>query len=318
MAHGFTIAVGGENLIDLVEVSRSNEIPQYLANPGGSPFNMAIAASRQGNDVVYLSPLSNDRLGKLLTQRLTESGVILKAPILNAPTSLAVVSVDDGQPSYQFYRKDTAERKIDAEIIEKAFEDTPWAFHVGSLAISGGKDADLWHDTFISCYQKGIMTSLDPNVRPALIEDRASYMQRIEKMFQYADIIKLSDEDISWLYPEMELDEAFEHLINISCAGLRVLTKGVDGADARSISAKVKIPSHPVENLIETVGAGDTFMASMLTWLSDHGKSSRHDLQSLSAKDLNSMIDWAATAASLNCEQRGCNPPFRDAIAALQ
>lgn len=138
------IAVGGENLIDFVETGMVDGIPQYSANPGGSPFNLAIAAARQGSEVDYLTPISKDRLGNLLAERLTDSGVRLAAPRLDAPTSLAVVSLEDGQPSYQFYRKGTAERQITWDGLQSALEERPWAFHIGSLGLSGGDDADLW------------------------------------------------------------------------------------------------------------------------------------------------------------------------------
>ncbi|MCE2517326.1 MAG: carbohydrate kinase [Alphaproteobacteria bacterium] len=330
MAVPSTIIVGGENLIDFVETHDINGIPQYSANPGGSPFNVAIAAARLGNPVDYLSPLSTDRLGKLLAERLLGSGVAVKAPRLDAPTSLAVVSLEEGQPTYQFYRKDTAERLITRQGLQDALKSDPWAFHIGSLAISGGEDAVMWHEFFTQCYQRGyqrgfqggqeqgyqhdsgeaaVITSLDPNVRPALIENRAGYMARLEDMFTRADIIKLSDEDIAWLYPEMEIMAAFDHLCAISCKGLRVLTRGGDGAIASSPVARVETPARPVHNLVDTVGAGDTFMAAMLAWLPAHGKTSRADLHALSERDLGAMTAWAAQAAAMNCQQQGCNPP---------
>jgi len=126
------IAVGGENLIDFVETGIVDGIPQYSANPGGSPFNLAIAAARQGCAVDYLTPISKDRLGNLLAERLTDSGVRLAALRLDAPTSLAVVSLEDGQPSYQFYRNGTAERQITWDGLQSALEDRSWVFHIGS------------------------------------------------------------------------------------------------------------------------------------------------------------------------------------------
>ena len=144
-----TIAVGGENLIDLVETETATGIPQYSANPGGSPFNVAIAAARQGCDVSYLTPLSRDRLGQLLAERLTESGVHLAAPMVPDPTSLAVVSLKNGQPSYQFYRNGTAERQITRAGLASLHDALPWVIHTGSLAISGGDDASLWEEVFI-------------------------------------------------------------------------------------------------------------------------------------------------------------------------
>lgn len=310
------IVVGGENLIDFVENALGDGIPQYSANPGGSPFNVAIASARQGAETDYITPISNDRLGKLLLQRLSTSGVHHNAPVLNDPTSLAVVSIENGQPSYQFYRKGTAERLITKGHLDDVLNQKPWLLHLGSLALSGGDDAALWEAFFIECRENGIITSLDPNVRPALIEDRAVYMPRLERMFNHADIIKLSDEDLNWLYPDMSLDAAFEHLITISSSGLRVLTMGGDGARGQSPNATAEISAHPVANLVDTVGAGDTFMASILVWCRDHGMITADDIRSLTTENLNTMMAYAAKAAALNCQEQGCNPPKREALVS--
>jgi len=304
------IAVGGENLIDFVETGMVDGIPQYSANPGGSPFNLAIAAARQGSEVEYLTPVSKDRLGNLLAERLTDSGVRLAAPRLDAPTSLAVVSLEDGQPSYQFYRKGTAERQITWDGLQSALEDRPWVFHIGSLGLSGGDDADLWGRFFLACHDQGVITSLDPNVRPSLIEDRAAYIERLERMFKHADIIKLSDEDIEWLYPDRPLMAAFDHLQDLSSDGLRVLTMGAQGVHARCGKTNVEVRARPVKTLVDTVGAGDTFMATMLSWLAEKGVSSRAELMALNSDHLTAMMERSSLAASLNCEKRGCNPPY--------
>jgi len=304
------IAVGGENLIDFVETGMVDGIPQYSANPGGSPFNLAIAASRQGSEVEYLTPVSKDRLGNLLAERLTDSGVRLAASRLDAPTSLAVVSLEDGQPSYQFYRKGTAERQITWDGLQSALEDRPWVFHIGSLGLSGGDDADLWERFFLACHDQGVITSLDPNVRPYLIEDRAAYIERLERMFKHADIIKLSDEDIEWLFPDRPLMAAFDHLQDLSSQGLHVLTMGVQGVHARCGKTNVEVMARPVKTLVDTVGAGDTFMASMLSWLAEEGVSSRSELMALNSDHLTAMMERSSLAASLNCEKRGCNPPY--------
>ena len=161
-------------------------------------------------------------------------------------------------------------------------------------------------------HQHGVITSLDPNVHPLLVEDRGNYINRLERMFRFADIIKLSDEDLVWLYPDMEMSAAFDHLISISSIGLRVLAKGADGARACSGAAEIEAPAHPLRSLVDTVGAGDTFMASMLAWLVDHDISDAHAIHDLSSEELEAMVERAAKAAALNCEKHGCNPPTRE------
>lgn len=328
MTSPLKIIVGGENLIDFVEHSSIDGMSQYHAIPGGSPFNVAIAAARQGGDVDYITPISTDRLGQLLSNHLINSGVNLTAERPDAPTSLAIVSLNHGQPSYQFYRNDTAERLIKKPALYAILHNPPWLFHIGSLALAEGTDAELWQDFFTICHQQGVITSLDPNVRPMLINDRNNYIQRLEAMFQYADIIKLSDEDMSWLYPDMSLTDAFQHLINISSKGLRVLTKGADGAVAVCGNRATEMAAHPVQSLVDTVGAGDTFMASILMWLQQNEKiteksndyektnlkTGRDAILDLSGESLKAMMKYAAKAAAMNCEKQGCNPPSREEL----
>lgn len=163
---------------------------------------------------------------------------------------------------------------------------------------------------FRTCHEQGIITSLDPNVRPSLIEDRAAYIDRLERMFKHADIIKLSDEDIEWLYPDRPLMAAFDHLQDLSSDGLRVLTMGAQGVHARCGKTNVEVRARPVKTLVDTVGAGDTFMATMLSWLAEKGVSSRAELMALNSDHLMAMMERSSLAASLNCEKRGCNPPY--------
>ena len=314
MTANFKILVGGENLIDFVENADAAGAPQFSANAGGAPYNMAIASARQGCHVDYLTPISKDHLGGLLAGRLAESGVKLKAPRVDAPTSLAVVSLAEGQANYQFYRKDTAERQITQSHLDKALDAGAWLFHIGALALADGADGALWEQFFINCHRQGIITSLDPNIRPILVGECAPYIKRLETMFQYADIIKLSDEDLAWIYPNKDILAAFEQLIATSSKGLRVLTQGADGAVARSVSAKAKTPAHPIQSLADTVGAGDTFMASMLAWLVENQIHKRDAIHNLSADNLKAMLTRANKAAAINCKKHGCHPPFRDEL----
>ena len=161
------ISIGGENLIDLVSgAAAANGLPQYVANPGGSPFNVAMASGRQGQKVAYLTPVSDDALGALLAERLLESKVTLAADRVPQPTSLAVVSITDGIPSYAFHRNGTAERQVTKRALHNDMPAETKLFHVGSLGLIEGDDADTWEAFFADCRNRGIMTSLDPNVRP--------------------------------------------------------------------------------------------------------------------------------------------------------
>ena len=313
------IAVGGENLIDLVSTSSKEGLPVYIAHPGGSPFNVAMAAGQQGAKSCYLTPISSDKLGDLLVARLEAAGVMLAGGRSDKPSSLAVVSIEDGIPSYGFYRRDTAERQVGADFLNHITPDEVQILHLGSAALIDGEDAQAWEAAFVKHHQAGrdgaaALTSLDPNIRPSLVADADSYRARVKRMMQHADILKLSDEDLHWLYPAATLEEGFEACMRDSTAALTVLTKGADGIIAQASGTPFEIPAHKIDNLVDSVGAGDTFMASLLVWCSHHQITSRSALENHSEAQIKQALQRAAIAAALNCQKQGCQPPSRQEI----
>ena len=312
------ISIGGENLIDLVSGDpAANGLPQYVANPGGSPFNVAMAAGRQGQPVAYLTPISEDALGDLLADRLVESRVSLAAARVAHPTSLAVVSISDGIPSYAFHRNGTAERQVTKQNLHRDMPAETQLFHVGSLGLIDGDDADTWEEFFRDCQSRGIMTSLDPNVRAGLISDSDNYVARLRRMMRHADIFKLSDEDLAWLYPDRPLEVALSDCRADCDAVLFILTLGADGSRVflRDIEMKAEAPH--IDNLADTVGAGDTYMASILCWVLENGLASREALGNADEEALHRATCRAADAAAINCGRSGCNPPWREELANL-
>ena len=314
------LVVGGENLIDCVQMEQSDgEYPLFRAIPGGSPYNMAIAAGRQQIPTTYLTPISTDAHGDALFSRLQDSDVSLSTPRINAPSSLAMVSLRNGIPSYQFYREHTAERMISDRMLKAALTEQDRVFHIGSLALAGGRDTNIWIDFAHHCKQSGMAVSLDPNVRAALIPDPNAYRKKIKQMFGLADIIKCSDEDLSFIFETDELPVMMRELTG--CAGqnkIITITHGENGAyiyhdDAGEPETSfIHHPAAQAQPFVDTVGAGDTYMASMLAmvikenWLDN--------ISDLSLADKMKMAEYASRAAALNCSRQGCNPPTSDEI----
>lgn len=315
------IAVGGENLIDLVSTSSKEGLPVYTAHPGGSPFNVAMAAGQQGAQSCYLTPISSDKLGDLLAAKLEDAGVMLAGGRSDKPSSLAVVSIQEGIPSYGFYRRDTAERQVTTNFLNRITPEEVKILHLGSAALIEGEDAEAWEAAFASHYQAGRngahkLTSLDPNIRPSLVADADSYRARVKRMMQHADIVKLSDEDLHWLYPGTTLEAGFTACISDCAAALIVLTRGADGIIARANGTLFEMAAHKIDNLVDTVGAGDTFMASLLVWCSRNQIDSRTELEKLSEAQIKQALQRAAIAAALNCQKQGCQPPSLQEIDA--
>ena len=308
------IIVGGENLIDFIQTDSADGTPLYQAKAGGSPYNCAMAIGRQGASVGYITPISTDTLGDMLANTLTTSGVDLLAQRSDEPTSLAVVSLNAGAPSYQFYRENTAERMVSLTVLMNSTPDMATAFYVGSLAIADGEDAEVWADYFCAMHEKGIFTALDPNIRPAFIHNTEDYSARLDRVLMQTDLLKLSDEDLNWLYPDVGITAAAKMLMKRTSAKLLVVTLGSEGAFALANGHVVTVKSAPVINLRDTVGAGDTFMATLLSYLEQRNALTADALVGMSVENIEKLLNYAACAAALNCEEYGCNPPSLNAL----
>ena len=307
------ILVGGENLMDMIQVDNHYQNVLFKAIPGGSPYNLALAAGRQGVRVGYVTPISEDSNGDQLVANLLGSNVQLLGPRVPEPTSLAMVNIEGGTPSYAFYREGTAERLVNLEKLTKNLTDDVAIFHIGSLALTGGSDALVWEEFLGKAMDKGIKVSLDPNVRPSLVGEPDVYRQRIKRLMTKVDILKLSDEDLLWLFNEnTDESSALSELRAIANAELLILTRGSKGSSIWHNDKWYAAPAYPVDKLSDTVGAGDTFMASVLVWLTKN-----ENLKRLSILELQEKQDlqyYAAKAASLNCKKQGCNPPWENEL----
>ncbi|NNU80957.1 carbohydrate kinase [Halovulum dunhuangense] len=311
------IIVGGENLIDFIQDAPDGGHPAYRAVPGGAPFNVAKAIARQDVAMGYLTPFSTDTLGRQLQADLLANprAQALHTPS-DRPTSLAVVSLEQGQARYQFYRERTAERDVTPESLRAALPVAPSAFFVGSLAVTDGPDAEAWAGLFRDLSQAGTFTALDPNIRAAFIHDRAGYLARLETLIATADLIKMSDEDIAWLAPGQDPRAALRAIAGRSRAGLVVLTLGAKGAFGITRSGEIEVPPHPVPKLVDTVGAGDTFMGTLIAQCHHEGWLRRGALDALTPDQARLLMRRAAAAAAINCGRAGCNPPSLSELRA--
>ena len=308
----------GESLIDLISGSREKtEEMTYIARPGGSPYNCAIAMARLGGEVGFLCPFSTDVFGSKLLSRLEETGVQALIPQrIDLPTALAVVSLDEsGHPSYGFYRETTADRQIELNQILDALPDVITAFHFGSLTLAQATESKVWLELALKLKQEGTFITLDPNLRVALIDDMSAYASRIHTAYGLCDVLKFSDEDLDLLYPGID---PFEQLVTIQeehHVPLVILTRGAQGSIARTLSSTLgHAPPLPISCLADTVGAGDTFQAALLFWLTERFETPRLHTEELTSEDLSEMLRFANAAAGLNCMQEGCNPPTREMV----
>ena len=303
--------VGGESLIDLKEKPVKGGVMPLTAHAGGSPMNCAIALRRMGHDTGFLCPISQDKFGGMILEPLKEAGVkVLLKQRVREPTTLAVVSDDGkGNPRYQFYRH--ADRAFTREGLIAALPKKIELFQFGGFCPIEAYDARAWLETAKVAAQQGATISIDPNVRPAVIADMAAYKQRLGRMLDLAHIVKVSHEDLDYLEKGKPLEAHAAAMLARPNVRLVVITRAMEGSIAFTREARAEAPIYPAKKGGDNVGAGDTLMAGILTWLRDHRALGPQKLAALSGEQLEAMLWFGAVAAGINCSRVGANPPTR-------
>src|SRR6266852_2999811 len=297
------ITVTGEALIDLVIDGDGSPRPR----PGGGPFNTARTIGRLGLAPVFLGRLSRDSFGHLLRSRLDQDGVMLAVPQLaDAPTTLAVVDVDAaGAPRYRFYLAGTSSAALDYPLLTAALPARLTALHAGTLALVMEPIATSIERLITTDLPPGTLVMIDPNCRPAAIADRSAYLARLARILHRADVVKVSVEDLAYLYPGVPARAAAAALLEQGPA-LVLVTDGPRPALAllpgQDISADV-----PAVKVVDTIGAGDAFGGAFLAWWSG---------QELTKSDLHrpgpvrEALQAAVEVAALTCTRPGAEPPW--------
>ena len=324
--------VGGESLIDLVQdgVGPDGKI-RMSALQGGSPYNCAIALSKLGNDTGFLCPISTDGLGTYLLAPLAEAGVKpLLADRVEAYTTLAVVTFDAKKSAqYGFYRN--ADRAFTREGLIAALPQKLEAFQVGGFCPIEPEDAAVGLDVAWEAARRGATLTMDPNVRPSLVPDFAGYKARLSSFLDLVNLVKVSIEDLASLEQNRavratELISAevealvakytADFLSRPNCE-LVIVTFGDEGSRAFTKSGAAKQGVYPAVPFGDTVGAGDTLMAAVLTLLNEQGNLKPGKLGAMDDAALSEMLRFGAVAAGLNCQFVGCHPPTRAEVDAV-
>ena len=309
------IATAGEALIDLIGQ------PDGLFDPclGGSVFNFTRAMARQNIGTLYLNPLSGDRFGRQLAQALIADGVQLAHPEpVPQPTSLALVNLNEaGHPDYAFYRQGVADRTVTAQELMRSCSAAPTLQMVcsGCLALAP-EDAAIYLPWLSTCRETGKTVVIDANLRPSVMPDMAAYRRHVLAALQLADVIKASNEDLDHLgiAGATALDKA-KNLLDSTQAALMALTLGAEGACLLTRSGQVwrAREAQPVV-VIDTVGAGDCFLAGLLTALLQ--EDALVLTQKLADGLARRILSHALASASLCVMRRGCVPPSREEVLA--
>jgi fructokinase len=301
------IVVGGEALVDLVDNRGSRRVVA-----GGGPFNTAVALGHLDIPVAFFGAISRDPYGQTLEQLLVHAGVdtsLVRRSDL--PTPQATVHREgDGRNSYTFSLAATAFTDVSPELLP-LLPDSAWAIHVGTLALALDPPAGAY-EALLDRETGARRIIVDPNVRPATFGDADVYRRRFERLARIADVVKLSDDDAAWIYPDLSVAEVVDLILGFG-PRLVALTRGAKGAVARSQLAAVNVPAMPVV-VADTVGAGDSFGAALLAALIDERALGSDGERELDQEVLRRAVTYAVAASAVTCTRTGAVSPSRSEI----
>ena len=300
----------GEALIDMLPRVTAQGETAFAPYPGGAVFNTAVALGRLGAPAAFFSGLSTDLFGDMLRASLAASRVdVSLTHISDRPTTLAFVRLVDGQAEYQFHDEGSAgRRRADAAL--PASVDPAAALLFGGISLIP-EPCGSAYEALMRREQAKRVTMLDPNIRPAFISDPAAHRARIERMAAMSDIVKFSDEDLAW-FGDAAPDEAAKTWL-AKGPKLVLVTQGARGAVAYTARECVTMPARTVE-IVDTVGAGDTFNAGVLASLWEQGLLTKSAIAALTPDQIAAALDLGIRAAAITVSRAGANPPWREEL----
>ena len=303
----------GEALIDMLPRESAQGDRVFLPCSGGAVFNTAIALGRLGNQVEFLSGVSNDFFGAQLLDTLAKSNVGQRYVVRSErPTTLAFVTLNKGQAQYAFYDENTAGRLLsEADLPMFGAGSQVDALYFGAISLIP-EPCGSAYEALMQREHANVVTMLDPNIRPNFIPDPAAHKARLSRMIAMADIVKFSDEDLLWFGRGDSVEAAASFLDE--GPSVILLTRGGEGATAITRSGTVNVPALKV-TVADTVGAGDTFNAGFLAALDDAGLLSKSAVASLSDEALADALSLGVRVAAVTVSRPGANPPRRAELA---
>ncbi len=285
----------GEALVDLVPDP----------TPGGGPMNVAVAAARLGAPTAFVGGLSTDSFGQKILDHLRSNDVDVSAcAILDAPTAKAIIE-HVPQLRFRFEGSGTADTLLESIDLDQ-IAGPPHVVHGGTLGIFRGRTAETLATAIES--HDGIV-SLDPNVRPQIIDDRDRWKHFHDRWAAKADLYKGSDEDLEWIQPGRSAESCAEELLDGAATAV-IVTRGADGLTIYSHAGEASAPV-PQVDVVDTVGAGDTIVAAVLTSLWDLGATTKPGLTEVTVDAWGEIARRAVGAAAVTCSRQGADPPRR-------
>jgi fructokinase len=301
-----TIWVCGEVLIDLIPGADGVRV----AHVGGGPANTAKALARLGCDVQFIAGISTDVDGVAARKELLDDAVKLDLALASdKPTCLAIVSLDaNGGASYEFKIAGTATFDFSLDWLPDPARYKPNVLHIGTLATVIQPGADVLYDWALRVAEFAPIV-FDPNIRPAVLSDRDLYEAAVEKWAAISSVIKVSDDDMAWLYPGQNYSDVAARWINDGAA-LVVVTRGAEGIIGFTSEGSVEVEGAKI-TVADTVGAGDTVGAIIVEAMIEKG------VLALTGDVLRATLHRAAVAAGVTCSRKGAEPPYKHELKGV-
>jgi fructokinase len=294
--------VAGEVLIDLIPEGADRK-PVV----GGGPANTAKALAKLGIDTQFIDGISTDKYGQMAKSELVAAGVKLDyVKYSDRPTCLAIVSLSEsGSATYEFVIENTATFDFTSEWLPNPQTERPSLLHIGTLATIIEPGASVLFD-WAQSVAKVAPIVFDPNIRPAVISDRKQYLAQVERWVGISSVVKVSDEDIKWLYPSLEIEQVVNNWLTKG-PSLILVTYGDKGITGYRKGEVVSVDAVQVK-VADTVGAGDTVGAILVEAIDKDG------LAILTGSRLETMLKRAAKAAAITVSRVGANPPMSEEL----
>ncbi len=301
-----SIWVCGEVLIDLIPDESGERVPHV----GGGPANTAKALARLGHDVFFIDGISSDKYGQMSRQELLDDEVKLDLALnSDKPTCLAIVSLNEsGGASYEFEIDGTATFDFSASWLPDPSRYKPSVLHVGTLVTIIQPGADVLYDWAMQVAEFAPIV-FDPNVRSVVMNDRDKYLAAVERWVAISSVVKVSDDDLAWLYPGQQYADVAGRWISDGAA-LVVVTRGADGLVGFTADGVVEVPGVKVD-VADTVGAGDTVGAIVVEAMIEKG------ILNLTGDTLTALLNRAAIAAGITCSRKGAQPPYKHELKGV-
>jgi fructokinase len=295
-----SIWVCGEVLIDLIPGADGARVPHV----GGGPANTAKALARLGHDVQFIDGISTDEYGVAARKELLDDEVKLDLALTSdKPTCLAIISLDaNGGASYEFKIDGTATFDFDLKWLPDPSRYKPQVLHIGTLVTVIQPGADVLYDWAMQVAEFAPIV-FDPNIRPSVMGDHDLYEAAVEKWAALSSVIKVSDDDMAWLYPGQKYEDVAQRWLNDGAA-LVVVTRGSNGIIGFTSDGSVEVDGAKI-TVADTVGAGDTVGAIIVEAMIEKG------ILALTGDVLKAVLHRAAVAAGITCSRKGAQPPYK-------